>query len=190
MADKITTPLFRLSFAQLFTPKADQSGNLKYSLNMLFPKTTDLTLLKEAAKAAVVAKWGPNPPKGLKNPFRDGDEKDYDGYAGHIFVTASSKNKPGLVDQNVQPIMDQALLYSGCYCYASINAYAYEGKDAKGAILNRGVAFGLMNVQLVKAGEPFGARSNPTDDFAAVAMENAQAKSTVATPAAGDDFFQ
>lgn len=164
---KLITPEARLSFPSLFVPRAPMEGSAgepKYGCTLLFPKTADLSALKAAASAAVKEKWPSGAPKGLRSPFRDGSEKDLDGYAGCIFINVSSARKPGVVDENLQPIIEANGIYAGCYVRASVRAYAYEKAG------NRGVAFGLNNIQKVRDGEPFGAAaSKPEDDFAAVA---------------------
>ena len=140
---KITTPVFRVSFPAVFQPKAPmngQTGDSKYSITMLFDVSkADLTPMKNAVRAAVIAKWGPDQakwPKGLRMPFRKGEEKDYEGYGpGVVFVSATSKQKPGLVDQDVQPIIDPSEFYGGCYARATVNAFAYNRAG------NKGVAF-------------------------------------------------
>ena len=59
---KLITPTFRVSFPAVFTPRKANEGDpnavAKYSVQMIFPKTTDLTELKNAVRAAVVEKWG------------------------------------------------------------------------------------------------------------------------------------
>lgn len=184
MSNKLITPEARLSFPNLFVPKAgmDGVGEPKYSAVLLFPKNADLSALKEAARAAIAEKWGDKKPANLRSPFRDGSEKDLDGYADCIFVTVSSKQKPGVVDENVQPILDPNTIYAGCYVRASVRAYAYEKNG------NRGVAFGLQNIQKMRDGQPFGNFSKPEDDFAAVAGASGKA-APAANPAAADDFL-
>ncbi len=167
---KVLTGEFRLSFPNLFEPKANDQGQLKYSLTMLFPKTADLSAMKKAASAAGEKKWGTDRtkwPRGYKNPFRDGDEKEYDGYKDHIFVGASSESKPGVVDQAVKPVTDPAKVYAGCYCRATVVAFAYEKNG------NKGIAFALHNVQFLKDGAPFGSKRAASDDFAAVEVQAA-----------------
>ena len=39
-------------------------------------------------------------------------------YAGCYFLNANSREKPQVVDKQVQPILDQTEVYSGCYGYA------------------------------------------------------------------------
>jgi len=159
----IITPQFRVSYPYVFKPaKPMQDGaEPKYSIVMLFESDSDLALLKAAAQEAVKEKWGDKPPKGLRSPFRDQGEKDGAGYVeGNVFVSASSKQKPGLIDSKNADIMDESDFYAGCWARATVRAYAY---DASG---NRGVAFGLQNVQKLKDDEPLGAgRAKASSEF-------------------------
>ena len=160
---KVMTPEFRASFANVFQPHAFPGQEPKYSIVMLFPKSTDLTELKKLAQEAVEEKWPDiaKRPANLRNPFRDGDveKPDMDGYRGQTFVTASSKMKPGVVDSELVPIIDVNDFYSGCYARATVVAYAYDRAG------NQGVSLGLQNVQKIRDGEPFSGRSKPEDDF-------------------------
>jgi hypothetical protein len=175
---KVTTPVFRVSFPNVFEPQSFDGGDPKYGLTMLFDSDADLSALREAAKRAAREKWGEGKiPQGLRSPFRDGAEKpDLDGYEGKIFVRCTSKQKPGLVDLAVKPIIDPSEFYAGCYAIATLNAYAY---DTKG---NKGIAFGLLNIQKQGDGTPFSGRSRPEDDFKPVA-------SAASGSGAVDDLF-
>lgn len=166
---KCLTPEFRVSFPSVFTPQRPPDGSTgepKYRVTMLFGKKQDITSLKQIANAAAVKKWGADKakwPKGLRSPFRDGSEKDYEGYgADTVFCSASSKMKPGVVDQKVQPIIEPNEFYGGCYARATITAFAYDKAG------NRGVSFGLRNVQKTRDGEPFSGASKPENDFDAI----------------------
>lgn len=167
-SENVMTPEFRVSFPNVFRPgKALQEGaKPKYSLTMLFPKGADLSKLKAAAKGAAVDKWGADEkkwPKNLRLPFRDQGEKEFEGYEeGAIFINATSSNKPGLVDSQVQDIIEEHEFYPGCYARATVRAFAYDQAG------NRGISFGLQNVQKTKDGEPLGGRTRPSDDFEAV----------------------
>lgn len=172
------TPEFRVSYPNVFKAKLnDLSGKEEYSLAALFPKGADLSNLKKLVHEALVKKWGLDQakwPKVLRSPFRDQAERakvDEDtgketlplGYeAGAIFINLKSAKRPGVVDHNVQRIIQEADFYAGCYARASVNAYAY---DAKG---NKGVAFGLGNIQKIKDGDPLGGRARAEDDFQAI----------------------
>lgn len=174
MADNVKTPIFRASFPNLFRPtrpkNAPDTQDPKYSLTMLFAKDADLTELKKAAHNVLVEQFGADQtkwPKKLTSPFRDQGDMDYEGYEeGAIFIRATSKQKPGVVDSKVQPIIDEADVYPGCYMRATVRPFYY---DTNG---NKGVSFGLQNVQKVKDGEPLGGRTRAEDDFEAVASED------------------
>lgn len=176
-ATEVLTPEFRAAFANVFTPKAAAEGQeAKYSMTMLFPKTADISVLKAAVKAAITEKWGPEKekwPKGLRLPFRDGDEKkEYDGYEGMTFCPTSSKTRPGLVDQNRVAIITPDEFYSGCYARATLQAFAYDKAG------NKGVSWGLRNIQKIRDGEAFSGRVKAENDFDAIPMPKASAEET------------
>jgi hypothetical protein len=169
----VMTPKFRASYPHLFKANRNQlSGKDEYSVVALFKKGDDLSALKKAAEAILIEELGPDKakwPKKLKTPFRDQSEREKDGVlpAGHeegaIFLNLKSTYKPGVVDQNVQPIIDDKELYAGCWCRATVRPYFYNQAG------NVGVAFGLQNVQKVADGEPLGGgRANPENEFAPV----------------------
>jgi len=169
---KVITPAFRASYPYLFTPQKDDKGRDNYSVVALFPTGCDLSKLKALASAAVKAKWGDTPPKGLENPLKDQGLKESVGYVpGAMMATLKSGQRPGVVDENLQKIIEPRLLYPGCWCIAQVHAYAWEFKNDKGAVLKRGVSFGLDNVQKVKDDEPIAGvrQDNPEDVFQPVA---------------------
>ena len=166
MADVIMTPEFRCSFPAVFKARSSKSddgsdGTPKYGITMLFAKDADLSKLKAAAKEAAKEKWGDKIPKNLRSPFRDQGDKELEGYVeGCVFITASSLQKPGLVDRNREDIIDETEFYAGCYARATVRAFAYDKKG------NKGVAFGLNNVQKLRDGESLSGRTRAQDDFA------------------------
>ena len=160
-ARTITTGKVRLSFANLFTPKAALGSDVeKYSVSIVIPKSDKQTLAKiksaiEAAKEdGKSSKWHGTIPKNIKLPLRDGDEDRPDdvNYANSYFINASNKQKPSVVDRNLNPILDPDEVYSGCYARVNITFYAF---DVNG---NRGVAASLGPVQKVADGEPLTGR--------------------------------
>lgn len=169
----VMTPEFRVSFPTLFAPQLnDLNGKMEYSVVALFPKGADLSALKAAAQAAVVEKWGADKakwPTALKTPFRDQAERAKDGVlpggheAGAIFMTLKSTQKPGVVDEQVNDVIDTSMIYAGCWGRATVRAYAYDQKG------NRGVAFGLQNFQKTRDGDPLSGRTRAADDFEPVA---------------------
>ena len=173
---KVITGKVRLSYAHLFEPFSNQPNqDAKYSVVLLIPKTDKATIraLRAAQQAALESgkdsRFGGRIPKDWKDTIHDGDEADLDKnpeYEGHLFMSVSSKTKPGIVDGNVQPILDSTEVYSGCYARVSINAFPYSQSG------NKGVSFGLNHVQKLADGEFLGGRSKAEDDFDSVADDD------------------
>lgn len=166
---KVTTGKVRLSYAHLFEPHAIEGNEPKYSVSIIIPKTDTDTLkaIKEAvneAKEQGKGKWGGKVPPNIKTPLRDGDAErpDDEAYANCYFLNASSKNKPGIVDQNVHAVMDATEVYSGCYARLTLNFYPFSASG------NKGIAAGLGNVQKLEDGEPLGGFTRAEDDFEAL----------------------
>lgn len=171
---KVTTGKVRLSYAHIFEPHAMEGQEPKYSVSVIIPKSDTETLkaIKAAtdeAKEQGKGKWNGKIPANLKTPLRDGDAErpEDEAYVGCYFLNASSKQKPGIVDADVHPVMDQSEVYSGCYARLTINFYAYNASG------NKGVAAGLGNIQKLEDGEPLGGISRAEDDFDAVSEDSA-----------------
>lgn len=169
---KVTTGKIRLSYVHLFEPYAIEGNEPKYSASVIIPKDDKETLkvIKEAieeAKELGKAKFGGKIPANLKIPLRDGDEErpDDESYENSYFLNANSRNKPGIVDINVHPILDETEVYSGCYARVTLNFYAYSASG------NKGIAAGLGNVQKLADGEPLGGFTRAEDEFEAVENE-------------------
>lgn len=167
----IITPKFRVSYANVFEARLnDMSGKMEYSLVALFPKNADLTQLKKAIHKTMLEKHGADKtkwPKKWKNPLRDQGEKADEETGkmpeglvkGAFFLNLKSKIRPGVVDGDLNKIIDETEFYSGCYAMASVNPFYYDQKG------NKGVSFGLVNVQKVDDGEPLSGRTTPEQDF-------------------------
>jgi hypothetical protein len=171
--ESIVTSPFRLAFPEVFTPKASvEGGKEKYSITMLFPADGSqliptmlgegVLVLRKLALAAVKEKWGDDRAKWPGNlrsldfktyvsptgkdgwPIRDGNSVEWDGFEGQIFIRASSGFRPGVVSASLQAIISPEDIFGGLICRAQINAFTY---DTNG---NRGVTFGLNNLQVLK----------------------------------------
>lgn len=163
------TPRFTVSYPKVFKAELNTlSGKMEFSTVALFKKGEDLSALKKAAEEVLIEKLGADKakwPKGLKSPFRDQSDREKEGVlpaghvAGAIFMSLKTSNKPGVVNQDVQPIIDESEFYAGCVAQATVRAYYYDQKG------NKGVAFGLQNLQKVAEGEPLSGRSSPSEDF-------------------------
>lgn len=174
MTTKVVTGRVRLSYANLFTAVASRDNpgaEPKFSTSILIPKSDTKTYaaLKAAQEFAIAGKWPKRPAK-IATTLHDGDgvkEKTGEAYGpeckGHWVMSVSSKQRPNVVDAALQPVMDAGAVRSGDYARVSLNAYCY---DVNG---NRGVSFGLNNVQKLADGEPLGGgRTRAEDDFTAV----------------------
>lgn len=173
---KLVTGKVRLSYANVWEPQENDSGDLKYGTSILIPKDDKETLRKIKAivdllKEQAKAKYNGKLPAKFHTPLRDGDEErpDDEAYANHYFFNASSKNKPGIAKPigkdgggktKFAEITDTTEVYSGCYAKVSVNFYLF---DTKG---NKGIAAGLNNIVKVQDGDFLGGRSNLNDDFA------------------------
>lgn len=166
---KVVTGRVRLSYAFLFEPRAsDDDGPAKYSTAILIPKSDKKTLKAiqrayDAAAEAGKGRFNGKVPKNLKTNLHDGDEEkdteEQPEYAGHMYMTVSSRNKPSIVDRDREEITDNTEVYSGCYARVSMNAYAYNTNG------NKGLTFGLNHVQKLADGDNLGGRSRVEDDF-------------------------
>ena len=97
---------------------------------------------------------------------------DYEGFAGNVYVSASNKSAPLIIDSDTTELTAQhGRPYAGCYVNASIDIYAQDNQYGKR------INAMLRAVQFAGHGEAFGG-SAP-----ASASEFADISSTV--PAAG-----
>ena len=154
----IVTPMFRVSFPDIKERSIIDGVKGNYRLVMMFDAEADLSELKAMAKEARLKKWPKELPKKFRNPFKkvsDMDEDDrYDGMEeGMVILSAGSKYRPGVVNSKREDIELEELdtyLYGGMYARAAVSAFPY---DTAG---NRGVAFGIDAIQIIKEGEPLG----------------------------------
>lgn len=170
LSTKVVTGKVRLSYANLFEPKALSDGaKAKFSVSLIISKDDTQTI--EAINAAIdnaiiegtSSKFGGKKPNraSIKTPLRDGDlERDDDpAYKNAFFLNANSYTAPQIVDTDLNAILDKSEVYSGCYARVSISFYAYNSNG------NKGIACGLGNVQKLEDGEPLSGKTNATSDF-------------------------
>jgi len=163
MTDNVITPEFRAAFVGLFkatAPKDNPNAEKKYSMRAVFMPDVDLSELKKQAAIAASEKWGNNVPKTIRSPFRTNEELDnpIPGVPDDAVVmtfSAKEDRRPGLVDKNLQDIIDDSDVYAGAWFRAQVRAYAYDNAG------NKGVTFGLQNVQKTKDDEPLGKGKAP-----------------------------
>ena len=173
MATKLTTGKVRFSYAHIFEAVAPQGGgDPKYSVTLLIPKADTATLakIKEAMKEArdnFCQRNGANAiPVNFNHTLHDGDGMRDSGEPygpeckGCYVITVSSKQKPLVIDNMKNEIVDPAEVYSGCYGRAAINFYGYSRQGKKG------LSAGLQSIQKLHDGEALGGARGSADDFA------------------------
>lgn len=164
------TPKAILSYANIWTPQPPQNEGekAKYGCTLVFTPEEQKTERFKAMKAEVIRvarkKWGSEADDmiregKIKMPFLSGD-KQYP--EGSVFIRPRSENKPGVVDRNANRITDEAEVYSGILCIASVSCFAYDKK------MNKGVTFGLGNLQKLADGERLDGRVAAEAEFSAV----------------------
>lgn len=160
----------RLSFPALFKAEAFKPGDdPRYKATFLIPEGS--ALAKEVEKSAIAALEEKFPKKGVtiykqifgnnnKCNISDGNNAEYDGYAGMIAVSAKSKTRPLVIDTDKTPLAEEdGKPYAGCYVNAIIEFFGYDNSG-------KGVSATLKGVQFVRDGDAFsGSAPASEDDF-------------------------
>lgn len=165
---KLITPEFRGSFVHLDKPsrmQGDPDSEPRYQILIALPKDDPFwDELEDAIDAAAKAKFNGKIPPKFKSPIKDGDDEPYDNLKGCLFVNASNSRRPGVVDEDLNPIMDGDELYSGAWYRASINAWAWS--HATGG---KGASISLNNVMKIRDDERYDGGTSAEEDFSSFA---------------------
>lgn len=161
--------------AALFEPQRGPNGEgePKHSGTFAFaPSHPAHAAIKKAMQAAAEEKWGAKAGEvflqlkaGDRLCLHDGAAKaDKEGYAGMLYISASNKLKPLVIDGNKSPLgATSGRPYSGCYVNASIELWAQDNKWGKR--LNAT----LLGVQFLRDGPRLaGGGVASADDFEAI----------------------
>jgi hypothetical protein len=190
----LTTPVGTASYPALFAPrlgsKPKPGDKAKYQLTILFTeeqvKSEAFAALKQAALSTAYEKWGDSDKtrdaikrKAIKFPFIT-DERVPDGYK--CMLRLNGNEPPGVVDRypanppvinpktgkpSPRVITDPKEIYAGAQVKATVGVFVY---DVDG---NKGVSFGLRNVQKWADGERIDGRASATDEFDSEEQESA-----------------
>lgn len=168
----VTGSKTRWSYARLFDPRINDDGKAEFSVSLIIPKSSTITIEKIQAAIEAAYREGEAKLKGngksvpaletLKTPLRDGDleKPDDPAYANSYFVNAKCRDTaPEIVDADLQRILDRTEVYSGCYGRADISFYAYNNRS-------KGIGCWLHGLQKIADGEPLGSKANIEADFA------------------------
>lgn len=168
MSKKFSTGLCRLSYAHLFHPATDPSGNERYSASLIINKGDKKTLdrykavidemMKDPEVLKVLGKGA-----GCRLPLRDGDteREGDDAYKNSYYLNAkaNTEHRPRVIDKDMNEVMDESEVYSGCYVQAVVSFYPYNKAG------NRGIGCSLSAIRKIKDGKPLTGAVVTDDDF-------------------------
>jgi hypothetical protein len=155
----LVTPKGRLLWNSLFQARKAKNGAVgKFEFNIALRKGADLKVLQDAVLEAGREKFpklfkdaGGKWPSSVKSPFKKSADNDKLAEIADEFPTffaARSKDRPGVVGPNGRAEgVEPEHVYAGRWVKASLQAFAYETDG------NKGVTFGLVNVQLLEDGD-------------------------------------
>ena len=173
-SERITTPVFRVSYPCLDEPRGFRGAdgemtNPQYSLMAVWhpaklkakEKARWDAMLAEFDRIAreafkmPFAKLPPNIKRGLRDGLEKPEEVGEDGYFASL--SARPKYQPGIVDRNRQAI-SASEVYAGSWARASVVLYSFDN-------VGKGIGIGLRNVMKVADGERLDGSVAAEDDF-------------------------
>ena len=176
MGQKVKLANVRIAFCSSIWPGAAEQyqgkGVARHSATFLVePNSANHAAIEKAIIAAAKEKWTkPGSAEKFVAAMRsnsnkfcylDGDLKEYDGFAGMMYLAAHRKETDGaptILDRDKSPLKQtDARPYAGCYVNAVVEIYAQDGE-------NSGIRCGLMGVQFYKDGDSFGGAGKAKDD--------------------------
>lgn len=145
----------RLSFPAIYTAKAVNDGEPRFSANFLLDKEKDakqISRITAAINALIKESFDGKKMPSDKVCLRDGDDKDYEGYEGCMYLAAANKKRPQVVDRDNSPLVEEDdRPVAGDYVDAVVRLWAQDNKYGKR------INASLEVVRFRKEGERFGA---------------------------------
>lgn len=164
---KLSLKNVRLSFPNLFIPQSVQGSEPKFNASFLIePDSENVAAIEAAIEAVAKEKWGAKADAvlkqlraGNKTCLHDGDTKDYEGYAGMLYISASGGTRPLIMDKD-KTTLDSAdgKPYAGCYVNASLDIWPQDNQYGKR------INAGLRGVQFMRDGDAFAAGGVASED--------------------------
>jgi hypothetical protein len=145
----------------------------QYSCTFVYDKADKrLAKLKAAIEEVAAAKFGAKAKqmleKGqLRSPLRDGDDSTNDDFAGKLFITCRSTDKPEVVDADAEPVFSSTDIYSGMVARADVYLFSYDKAG------NKGVGVILNSVQKLADGDRKSGRRTASEAFGDLDDEDA-----------------
>ena len=166
---KLLLPAGIVSFPNLFRAESILGGDKKFfTMTLMYPPEVDLKPLERLIAEAAHAKFGDELPPNFRDPMLDGDEMGRTETAGMtvLRLKAGEAYRPEVVGPDMEPIIDPAEIYPGCWARSQVSVYAY---DMAG---NKGVGLGMGPVQKTADGERIAGGAAPASSvFTAVTPE-------------------
>lgn len=142
----------RASFLHVFKPQENDRGEMMYRGTFLIDQSrTDLIAdLEDQIDDAARKKWGKTLPF-ERTCLGNGDDKDYDGYQGMMYISASERTRPQVLDRDRSPLRpEDGRPYSGCYVNVIVSFWCLDHPKS-----GKRVCANLRGVQFVKDGDAF-----------------------------------
>ena len=162
MANPKCTVKARFIGGKVFSPD-EESG--KYTA-LLVLEDGEAEKVRKIRDQAIKEKWSGKKPAGMQDwTVREGDDEDYTHSFERDFINPKANRLPKVFTKKktvltaVQESDD--ILYAGCYVFAVIDVYAYDGNKEKK--IKSGVTLGLQHLVFWKNGEAIGYDGNPDD---------------------------
>jgi len=155
----------RLSFPSLFKKATFEGKETKFEATLLLDKKKHAKVIDKInadIKELIAKDLDGKKLKPGKTCFQDGDDVDYDGYAGCMSFKASNAKRPPVMDRDKEALVeDDGRPYSGCYVNAIVDYWVQNNQF--GARINAN----LLGIQFVRDGDSFGAGGSvaDSDDF-------------------------
>ena len=171
-SDIIVLKDVRLSFAHIFKAKAfSKEQDPKFQATFLLDPTREdhaksIKLIKKAAKAVLIEKFGEMPEKGdYKLCFgmaaNHPKKKKYEGYEGMFYIATSNTIAPNCIDRRKQEVIESdGVLYSGAFVNTNITLWPQDHPQG-----GKGVNANLRIVQFFREGEAFGTAKASADEM-------------------------
>jgi hypothetical protein len=160
---KIQLKNVRLSFPSIFKRSEFNGEQGKFEATFLLNKETQsdqIAVIQNAIEEAIKEAKIKVPSD--KRCLKDGDEVEYDGYAGCMSIKASNNKRPTIIDRDKTPLAedDANAPYAGCYVNAIVDLWVQNNNYGKRINAN------LYGIQFLKDGESFGSGDfDVTDEF-------------------------
>lgn len=173
MGKRIELTMVRLAFADDIFTTGRMEGSTRdlYSATALFPPTHPAyKLVEDTAVAVTKEEWGADSDKiiqtaktkdGGKNwVLKDGNLKEYDGYAGNFYVNTNNEKRPSILNRDGTPLTaSDGVVYAGCYVDFIIEVYAYSHP-----VGGKGVSSSFKGLRFRKDGDAFAGGAPVTAD--------------------------